>query len=121
MRNGLVIGTLAFVGLVVAATPVLHYTTMDTATFTVDHRERVTSRTSEGNSSARYMVWAQYENGTSEVFENTDSLLSLKFNSADLQGLMKEGSVCQATVNGFRFPFLSMNRNIIDAECENNG
>jgi hypothetical protein len=67
------------------------------------------------------MVWAQLEDGGTEVFENTDSLLSLKFNSADLYGQMREGRVCQATVNGYRISFLSMNRNIIDVQCQDNG
>lgn len=52
------------------------------------------------------------------MFENTDSLLALKFNSADLQGQMAPGRACTATVNGFRIPFLSMNRNILAVECE---
>ena len=112
------IASFVLVGSVVLATPILHYTTMDTISFTVEHRERVISRTSEGKSSARYMIWAQVDNGNTEVFENTDSLLSLKYNSADLYGQMREGRICEATVNGFRIPFLSMNRNIITAHCE---
>lgn len=117
---GFIAASVAVVGLAVAV-PVVHYTTMDTASFTVEHRERVVSRNSEGKTTSRYMIWAQLDNGETEVFENTDSFLSFKFNSADLYGRMREGAACQATVNGFRVPFLSMNRNIIDVQCQNNG
>jgi hypothetical protein len=114
---GYVLGGLAVAGLV-AITPIVHFSTMDTVTFTVDHRERVISRDNEGKTSARYMIWAEYANGNTEVFENTDSLLSLKFNSADLYGRMRDGYLCHATVNGYRIPFMSMNRNILDAQCK---
>lgn len=91
---------------------VAHFGFKDTVQFTVEHRERVMS----GNSS-RFMVWGNTQ-GTTEVFENTDSWLALKFNSADLYGVMTEGAVCNATVTGLRIPFLSMNRNIIAVECQ---
>jgi hypothetical protein len=119
MRSSVAIGIFAFVGLTVVATPiVIHYSTMNTVSFAVEHRERAVSQNSDGQASSRYMVWGQLEDGSTEVFENTDSLLSLKFNSADLYGRMSEGRVCQATVNGFRIPFLSVNRNIIDVDCQ---
>ena len=96
---------------------IFHFATKDTVSFTVNHRERVISRNSEGKTSARYMVWAETAEGI-EVFENTDSLLALKWNSADLYGQMTVGAVCSATVTGLRVPFLSINRNILSAECE---
>jgi len=113
---GYIMGAVALVGVAVA-TPFIHFSTMDEVSFTVDHRERVMSQDSEGKSSARYMVWGVYQNGDTEVFENVDSLLSMKFNSADLYGEMREGRLCFATVNGFRVPFLSMNRNVLDVSC----
>jgi hypothetical protein len=109
-------GVFALVGAIVAATPVFHFATMDNVSFTVEHRERVISTNAQGSSS-RYMVWGLLENGNTEVFENTDSLLALKFNSADFHGRMREGRVCDATVTGWRIPIFSMNRNIIDVEC----
>jgi hypothetical protein len=112
-------GLVAVVGIgIVVATPVIHFNTMDRVSFIVEHRERVVSRDADGKSSSRFMVWAKHTDGKSEVFENTDSFLSFKFNSADLYGLMSEGAVCDATVNGFRIPFMSMNRNILNVECQ---
>lgn len=95
---------------------IVHYATKTEVEFRVDHRERVISRNFEGKTSARYMIWGETEQGI-EVFENTDSLLAFKFNSADLYGRMAPGSECVATVNGFRVPLLSWNRNILAAEC----
>jgi hypothetical protein len=94
-----------------------HFSTKDTVSFVVEHRERVVSRGSDGNSTSRYMIWAQLPNGNTEVFENTDSFLSFKFNSADLYGRMQPGRNCDATVNGFRLPLMSLNRNILDVTC----
>ena len=99
---------------------IVHYATQTEVQFTVDHRERVISRNSEGKTTARFMIWGETEQGI-EVFQNTDSLLSFKFNSADLYGRMREGAECVAKVNGFRVPFLSMNRNILAVECDKNG
>jgi hypothetical protein len=113
------LGIVAAVVLVVAlmsASVIVHFATQETVTFRVDHRERVISRDSEGRTSARYMVWGETEQGI-EVFENTDSLLALKWNSADLYGAMAVGAVCEATVTGFRVPLLSWNRNILSANC----
>jgi len=91
---------------------VAHFAFQESVQFTVEHRERVT----DGNNSSRYMIWGNM-NGTTEVFENVDSWLALKFSSADFYGKMTEGAVCDATVTGLRIPFLSMNRNIIAVEC----
>ncbi len=102
---------------VLSAGAIFHFATKTEVAFTVDHRERVISRNSEGKTTARYMIWAETEQGI-EVFENTDSLLALKFNSADLYGRMAQGAECVATVTGLRVPFLSMNRNILHVECE---
>lgn len=113
---------LGFAGMVVLivglmlSSVIVHFATQDTVSFRVDHRERVISRNSEGNTSARYMIWGETEQGI-EVFENTDSWLALKFNSADLYGRMAVGAVCDATVTGFRVPLLSWNRNILAVEC----
>ena len=99
----------------------VNYGTQETVQFTVDHRERVISRNSEGRETSRFMVWADMADGTSEVFENTDTIWHFKFNSADLQGRMRPGAVCEAKVVGFRVGFLSWNRNIIQVDCDRPG
>jgi hypothetical protein len=96
---------------------IIHFATKDSVSFVVEHRERVASRSSDGNSTSRYMIWAKMPGGDVEVFQNTDSFLSFKFNSADLYGRMQPGRNCDATVNGFRFPLMSWNRNILDVTC----
>jgi hypothetical protein len=93
--------------------PIAYFVFKDTVHFTVEHRERV----ADSSGSSRYMIWGTVD-GQTEVFENVDSWLALKFNSADQYGLMREGFTCDATVTGLRIPFLSMNRNILDVSCE---
>lgn len=51
-----------------------------------------------------------------EVFENTNSFLSLKFNSFDIQEKLKIGNKYRIKVIGWKVPFLSMHRNIINIE-----
>jgi len=103
--------------LIFLISPIIHFSSMENVSFVVDHRERVVTSNVDGRAESRYMIWAQMRGGGSEVFQNTDSLLSLKFNSADFYGRMVPGKNCDATVNGFRVPFLSWNRNIISVNC----
>ncbi|MDI6722019.1 MAG: hypothetical protein QMD97_00555 [Candidatus Aenigmarchaeota archaeon] len=38
----------------------------------------------------KYLVFAELQDGSTRVFENTDSLVEFKFNSSDIQGKLKE-------------------------------
>ncbi len=118
LNNKIIFLPVAFMALMLFfISPIIHFSTMENVSFTVEHRERVLISGSNGQTESRYMVWAQMRGGGSEVFQNTDSFLSLKFNSADFYGRMVPGKNCDATVNGFRVPFLSWNRNIISVNC----
>ena len=55
------------------------------------------------------------ETNTVRVFENTDSLPYGKFNSADHFARIEVGKTYNFRVVGFRLPFLSMFKNIIEA------
>ena len=57
-----------------------------------------------------YMVFTE-----TETFTNSDSLLSLKFDSSDLHGKLKNGQY-EVEVYGYRFGPLTMHRNIVTAE-----
>lgn len=61
---------------------------------------------------SKYLIFTD-----TETFENTDSWLALKFNSSDVYGAIPVGASCSFTVTGFRVPFLSWYRNILDANC----
>jgi hypothetical protein len=67
-----------------------------------------------------YLISAQVEDGTTEVFESTDTLLFLKYNSADVFFALEnnKGKKFTVKVAGWRVPFLSWNRNIITAELK---
>jgi hypothetical protein len=80
------------------------YGTDEVVTVTVESKERIVTQ-----DSSKYLV---FTNG--EVFENTDSLLYWKFNSSDLYGELKEGETYTVRVYGWRIPFLSNYRNIIE-------
>lgn len=88
--------------------PITHYATIENVNgVVITEKERV-----QNGENSRYLVWTE-----NEVFENTDSLLALKFRSSDLHGKLRIGATCDLTVNGWRIPLLSSNRNILSATC----
>jgi hypothetical protein len=84
-------------------------------TFTVDRRERVT--TGSGDSvQSYYLVWSR----EGEVFAVVDSWVFWRWDSADRYGKLHEGSQITAKVAGWRVPFLTMYRNVIDVQSSSN-
>ncbi len=55
-----------------------------------------------------------------EPLMNRDSLVNMKFNSSDFQGLIHQGTKYRFIVTGFRIPYLSVYRNIISYELVDN-
>lgn len=89
------------------------------AAITVTDKERVVDT---GNNTSKYLVMGKDEDGNPVVYENTDNLIRMKFNSSNIQADMEIGKTYQVTVVGYRIPFLSMYENIIEyTEEENNG
>jgi hypothetical protein len=64
----------------------------------------------------KFFVVVKKENGEQEVFQNTDSLTLAKFNSADINARLKPGEKIKLKVVGFRSPFLSIFRNVVEIE-----
>lgn len=74
--------------------------------FTVNKTERVVNPDGQG---AKYIVYTS--NG---VYENTDSFLNMKFNSADLYNELQPNKKYECTAIGFRNGFFSWFENLID-------
>ncbi len=89
--------------------PLTHFVTMDTVTAIVTDKERITDKSGEN----RFIIWTK-----DDTFQNSDSLLSLKFRSSDLYGKIAEGDNCTFKVNFWRIPIMSRYRNIITADCK---
>lgn len=66
--------------------------------------------------SDKYLIFAEYENGETVVFENTDKWLRFKFASSDIQAELKEGKKYKLTTIGYRMPIFSWYQNIIKME-----
>lgn len=81
-------------------------------TATVEDKERVCSGSGDSQS-CKYLIFT--DQGT---FENTDSLLTGKFDSSDVYGRIKEGRTYTFKVAGYRQGFLSMYPNIIEVVSE---
>lgn len=96
------------------------YGTQDQVTFTVTDKERITTGSGE-NMRSKYIVSTKDQNGKIEVFENTDAWLQGKFNSSDVQAELEIGKTYDADVYGWRLPFFSTYRNIVDVEESRSG
>lgn len=82
-------GVIFFLGIVVSMV-ILSYT--DTLyQLTITDKERITESDGDGGTSSKYLIYGESESGEVLVFENTDSLLRVKFNSSNFQGQLKRG------------------------------
>lgn len=82
---------------------------------TITDKERIT-QPCNGKAKSKYIVYADSTEGESLVFENTDKLIRGKFNSSNIQGMLKVGNAYKLTVIGVRIPFFSYYQNIIEVE-----
>lgn len=103
-----VFGLLVSIGYTVA-----YYSSGETVEITVTDKEITTSSTGESVSS-KYLVFTE-----GEVFENEDVLFLGKWNSSDVQGQLKIGETYTVKVIGWRIPFFSSYRNIIEIRHKN--
>lgn len=114
MRNFIIGGVVIAIVLGVVYN-IAYFGTKEQVTFTVTDKDRIveTSTDSDGNStvSSKYLIFTDIE-----TFENTDELFLGKFNSSDLQGQLRIDSTYTGTVVGWRIPFLSRYRNIIEIQ-----
>ncbi|MBC6972439.1 hypothetical protein H9I32_08450 [Bacillus sp. Xin] len=69
----------------------------------------------DGKSDKFYIV-VQQNDDTEKVITNTDGILMMKFNSADIQAEIKKGEKYNFTLRGYRVPFLSLFSNIDNAK-----
>lgn len=79
--------------------------------FTVDRRERVTQGGGE-NTKSYYLVWSK----EGEVYCVSDTWSFMSFDSSDRYGRLCEGSEVKTKVAGWRVPFLSWYRNVVEIE-----
>jgi len=86
-------------------------TSLKPTQFTVDRRERVTKGSGDSVQSY-FLVWSL----EGEVYCVTDTYSFMKFDSADRYGKLREGSLVTAKVAGWRIPFCSWYRNVIEIE-----
>lgn len=105
MKQVIIIGVLGILSLL-AIQPAFTYLTEETIQVKVTKTERINSGTE-----SKYLVYTE-----NEVFENVDTLLYGKFDSADVQGKLADNKTHTVKVTGIRIPFLSWYRNIVSVE-----
>jgi hypothetical protein len=96
---------IAFIAVLVLAVIAVNvystYGTQRTVEFTVKHRERT------GGDQGKYLVYTDQG-----VFEDTDSIFYLKFDSSDVYNQLEEGGTYRCDVYGRRFGLFSWYPNI---------
>lgn len=102
--------TIIIVLVAILAYPIAYKTSEHKKTIKVTDKERITTGSGESISS-KFVVYTD-----KGVFENTDSMLFMKFNSADVQNELKVGQEYRVTVAGWRVPFLSYYKNILEVK-----
>lgn len=70
-------------------------------------------RVVENKNNDRYLIYTQLEDGTLNVFENTNSLQEFKFNSEDIYWQLKTNRKYEIKVYGFNLPLISQYKNIV--------
>lgn len=80
----------------------------NTYTATVTKKERIPN-----GDSSKYLIFTDLKSGDPRVFENTDSIVELKWNSSDVYAALKENKTYEIKTYGWRFPMLSLYENII--------
>ena len=68
------------------------------------------------DSGSKYLIYAEDDKAAIQVFEITDSLLALRFNSSDVYAALKVGHRYKLTVSGSRNRLLSWYPNIMEYE-----
>ena len=105
----IILAALIVIGSIIAGVSL--YTHTSEYTITITDKERVYQ-----SEESKYLVFGEDANGSSLVFENTDSLFYGKWNSSNIQGQLKEGNTYTIKVYGYRIPILSMYENIIEVK-----
>ena len=90
------------------AYPLLYKKSWQITTISVTSKERIVEASGKSTSS-KYLIFTK-----AEVFENTDSILFLKWGASDVQGALHKDKKYKVLVAGWRVPFLSMYRNIVE-------
>lgn len=85
-----------------------------------ERREEIGTVTDKGikrsGDEDKYLVYTKDENGESQVFEITDSILAGRFNSSDVYAEIEAGKTYKFTVGGSRNQFMSWYPNIYSFE-----
>ena len=81
-------------------------------TFVATVTDTITKR--DGDSDT-YLIFAEDQEGKTLIFKNADAMFAGKYDSSDLQAKLKKGNTYEFETIGFRIPFLSEYKNVLEA------
>lgn len=99
------------ISLVVFAYPFAYRFSEDNVSLFVKDKETTVVKYNKESAKNKYLIFTG-----SEVFEITDTILFFRWNSSDLYRYLTVGNTYNCRVAGWRIPFLSSYRNLIDCE-----
>lgn len=107
MNKILVVFGALFIAFAMVINPIIQYNSVESLSLTPTKLERQCSGGKDNE--CFYTVWTK-----GEVFRNSDTFLFFKFNSTDVQNKFEVGKTYDVKVSGWRVPFFSWYRNIIE-------
>jgi len=107
MKKGFII--VLVLGLILAY-PIAKFSSVEVIEVTITDKERISTGSGD-DLEHKFLIYTK-----NEVFENTDALFQMKWNSTDVQNDLKKDSTYKVKVWGWRMPFFSTYRNIISIE-----
>ncbi len=108
----IIVGIICILGLMSFQYTIYPFATQNYCTITVIDKQ-IKSKSNSNNQI--YMIWTKnHTTNKEEVFENTDCLILLKFNSSDIYGKLILNKTYEVHVYGWRIPYLSSYRNIVN-------
>lgn len=87
--------------------PYFDFNNLNYTTIKVKNKER----TCYSDRNCKYLIYTE-----NEVFENTDSWMDQKYNSADIYNQLDSGKTCYVKVRGKRVVYFSWFRNIVEID-----
>lgn len=107
---------IAFIGIIAIAAAVvvclgINYYTPKSYTMTVTEKN-----IKNYSNDSKFLIFTKLDNGSIRTFEVHDSLIKLRFNSADVYANIATNKKYKVKVIGWRIPFFSEYENIMDIE-----
>lgn len=108
-KKGFALGLILIVGVIIILGIIIYLNSQQVNTITIKEKW-----VKYHNTDAKYLV----SSTNNDVYEITDSIIMWRWDSSNLYSYIENGKTCQIKTIGWRFPFFSWYKNILEANCK---